>query len=297
MAAERLQKILAAAGYGSRRACEALVSAGRVRVNGQTAGLGDKADPAVDKIAVDGETVRAESKVYVILNKPRGVISSLEAQGDRSTVRDLVPLPGRLYPVGRLDNLSEGLVLLTNDGELTNRLTHPRYGHDKEYRVLIRGRIDPGRLEAWQRGVVIKDEDGKSERTAPAEVYVEARDRQGRGSWLRVIMREGKKHQIRRVAETLGLRVTQLIRVRIGPLRLEGVRPGEWRHLTRSEERALFEGAGLPARKRPHTTEGYKRPKPQPGGPRKDGQPKPRPRGAPPRKAAPGPRKPAARRK
>ena len=195
MPAERLQKILAAAGHGSRRACEELIAAGRVRVNGHTAALGDKADPAVDSIAVDGEAVHAASKTYVMLNKPRFVVSSLDPQGDRATVRDLVPLEGRLYPVGRLDALSEGLVLLTNDGELTNRLTHPRYGHEKEYRVLIRGRIDPGRLEVWRRGVVLRDEDGTSERTAPANVEVEGRDRQGAGTWLRVIMREGKKHQ------------------------------------------------------------------------------------------------------
>ncbi len=160
MPAERLQKILAAAGAGSRRACEELIAAGRVRVNGRVATLGASADPVVDKITLDGEPVRAERHVYVMVYKPRGVVSSLEPQGDRATVRDLVPLPGRLYPVGRLDALSEGLVLLTNDGELTNRLTHPRYGHEKEYRVLIRGRIDEGRLEAWRRGVVIRDEDG-----------------------------------------------------------------------------------------------------------------------------------------
>jgi pseudouridine synthase len=262
MPAERLQKILAAAGYGSRRACEELIAAGRVRVNGHTASLGDKADPDADRIEVDGEAARAESKTYVMLNKPRFVVSSLDAQGERATVRDLVALPGRLYPVGRLDALSEGLVLLTNDGELTNRLTHPRFGHEKEYRVLIRGRIDPGRLEAWRRGIVIRDEAGQGERTAPADVEVEARDKQGAGTWLRVVMREGKKHQIRRVAETLGLTVTRLIRIRIGSLYMSNVRTGEWRHLTRTETRVLLEGAGLKMDKHKHGPERAKRPRP-----------------------------------
>ena len=139
MAAERLQKILAAAGHGSRRACEELIAAGRVRVNGAVATLGAKADPARDKITLDGDPVQAEQTVYIVVHKPRGIVSSLEPQGDRRTVRDLVPVPERLYPVGRLDVMSEGLVLLTNDGELTNRLTHPRYGHEKEYRVLVIG--------------------------------------------------------------------------------------------------------------------------------------------------------------
>ncbi len=132
MTAERLQKLLAAAGYGSRRACEDFVSAGRVRVNGKVAQLGDKGDPTVDKITVDGELLVPEKLIYIVLNKPRNVVSSLEAQGERDTVRDLVNVPGRLYPVGRLDAQSEGLILLTNDGDLTNRLTHPRYGHENQ---------------------------------------------------------------------------------------------------------------------------------------------------------------------
>jgi len=130
MSTERLQKILAAAGFGSRRSCEEMVIAGRVRVNGKVAKLGDKADLAADVVTLDGEPIAPEKLTYVLLYKPRGVVSSLDAQGDRRTVRDLVPLSERLYPVGRLDALSEGLILLTNDGDLTNRLTHPRYGHE-----------------------------------------------------------------------------------------------------------------------------------------------------------------------
>ena len=249
MPSERLQKILAAAGFGSRRACEALIAAGRVRVNGKVAKVGDKADLAVDKVALDGEPIAAEKLTYVALHKPRGAVSSLRAQSDRDTVRDLVPIPGRLYPVGRLDAMSEGLILLTNDGDLTNRLTHPRYGHDKEYRVLVHGQPNPQVLQIWRRGVVIKGEEGNSERTAPADVEVDSSE--GDNIWLRVIMREGKKHQIRRTGEALGLRVVRIVRVRMGTLRLGNLKPGEWRHLTASEVRSLYTTTGAkPALKR-----------------------------------------------
>jgi 23S rRNA pseudouridine2605 synthase len=244
MPPERLQKLLAAAGYGSRRACEEYLVAGRVRVNGKAAKLGDKADPALDKITVDGEPLAAEKHVYILLNKPRGVISAAESQDDRRSVRDLVDVPERLYPVGRLDVGSEGLILLTNDGELTNRLTHPRYGHEKEYRVLVHGGLDDERLQAWRRGIVIKDEEGNRERTAPAQVRIESKA--GEGVWLNVVMREGKKHQIRRVAETLGLSVARLIRVRLGTLKLGDLRPGAWRHLTPAELRTLLTTTATP---------------------------------------------------
>ena len=242
MSAERLQKILAAAGFGSRRSCEEMVIAGRVRVNGKAAKLGDKADPLKDKITLDGESISAEKPTYVLLNKPRGVVSSLEAQGDRRTVRDLIKVPERIYPVGRLDALSEGLILLTNDGELTNRLTHPRYGHDKEYRILILGEINQEALQVWRRGVVIEDEDGKRVRTAPAKVIAE--ERVGGGTWIRVIMREGRKHQIRLIAQSLGWHVSRLIRVRMGTLELGLLQVGEWRHLTQPEIRALMSDTG-----------------------------------------------------
>ncbi|MEK7441393.1 MAG: pseudouridine synthase [Chloroflexota bacterium] len=242
MSTERLQKILAAAGFGSRRSCEEMVIAGRVRVNGKVAKLGDKADLAADAVTLDGEPIAPEKLTYVLLYKPRGVVSSLDAQGDRRTVRDLVPLSQRLYPVGRLDALSEGLILLTNDGDLTNRLTHPRYGHDKEYRISVLGNVDQESLNAWQRGVVIEDENGKRERTAPAKVDV--LERSGEGTWLRVIMREGKKHEIRRIAQSLGLHVARLIRVRMGGLVIGALKSGEWRHLTSEELRALMSETG-----------------------------------------------------
>ncbi len=156
--AERIQKLLAQAGYGSRRACEEYIVSGRVRVNGQVALLGQKADPLSDKITLDGKPIPArEPLTYIALYKPRNIISSVDDEVGRKTVRDLIPETGHLYPVGRLDWDSEGLILMTNDGDLTNRLTHPRYGHQKEYKVLVARRPEPEQLETWRRGVVLED--------------------------------------------------------------------------------------------------------------------------------------------
>jgi 23S rRNA pseudouridine2605 synthase len=233
---ERLQKILAQAGYGSRRASEDFITAGRVRVNGQIASLGQKADPAIDKITVDGKPIAAAEKlIYIALYKPRNVLSTVESErGDaRQTIRDIVEAPGHLYPVGRLDFESEGLVLMTNDGELTNRLTHPKFGHAKEYKVLLARRPDKAQLEAWQHGVVLED----GYKTAPAEVYFE--NAQGKGAWVRVIMGEGRKRQIRETCRQLGLPVVRILRIRIGSLRLGNLKPRQWRYLTREEVEGL----------------------------------------------------------
>lgn len=241
---ERLQKLLAQAGHGSRRSCEDLIAQGRVRVNGQVAQLGQKADPARDTITLDGEPLAApERPTHILLHKPRGVVSSLDPQGDRQTVVDLVRLKLRLYPVGRLDAESEGLILLTNDGELANRLTHPRYEVEKEYRVLVKGTPDHERLEVWRRGVVLKNpETGEQVRTLPARVTADA---PGHGStWLTVVMREGRKHEIRDVGATLGLPVKRLIRVRMGSLLLGDLKPGAWRSLTSAEVAELKGEAG-----------------------------------------------------
>jgi 23S rRNA pseudouridine2605 synthase len=227
---ERLQKILARSGYGSRRSCEEIILAGRVRVNDRMAGLGDKADAATDRITVDGKVLKAAEKfTYVALYKPRGVLSVVSAPDERRVVRDLVPLPGRLYPVGRLDYDSEGLILMTNDGDLANRLTHPRYEHEKEYRVLVASHPDGNQLATWRRGVVLED----GYRTQPAEVHVESK--LGKGTWLRVTLKEGRKRQIREMGALTGLSVVRIIRVRIGALRLGNLKPKEWRYLTPEE--------------------------------------------------------------
>jgi len=227
---ERLQKILARAGYGSRRACEDLIAAGRVRVNGQVAELGSKADAARDRVTLDGRPVGApEQLVYVMVYKPRGVITAVSDPEQRTAVRDLVPVPGALHPVGRLDFDSEGLVLLTNDGELTNRLTHPRYEHEKEYRVLVAKHPDAEQLKNWRRGVVLED----GFKTAPAEVFVASK--YGKGAWLQVILREGHKREIREMGRVTGLPVVRIIRVRMGSLRLGNLKPRQWRYLTDEE--------------------------------------------------------------
>ena len=229
---ERLQKLLAQAGYGSRRACEEFIVSGRVRVNGQIATLGQKADLSVDRVTLDGKALpKPESLTltYIALYKPRNVISAADGQDDRETVRSLIPLEGHLYPVGRLDFDSEGLILMTNDGELTNKLTHPRYGHEKEYRVLVARRPDEKQFEAWRRGVVLEDGD----KTAPADVSFLSSS--GKGAWIRVVMGEGKKRQIREVGRLLGLPVVKIIRLRIGTLKLGNLKPRQWRHLTENE--------------------------------------------------------------
>ncbi len=234
---ERLQKVLARAGFGSRRGCEELIRQGRVFINGQVAELGQRADPERDQIMVDGQLVRARrSFTYIALYKPQGVLSAeRDDSGRHRTVRDLVPLPGHLYPVGRLDLNSEGLILLTNDGELTNLLTHPRYEHPKEYRVDVEGHPTDKTLERWRRGVYLDDR-----RTAPAEVSVISRKKDH--TQLRVVLREGRKRQIRRVATKLGHPVRRLVRVRIGPIQLGDLTPGQWRPLS---DRELAQLQGL----------------------------------------------------
>lgn len=231
---ERLQKILARAGFGSRRECESLITAGRVSVNGRIALLGGKADVQRDKILLDGQPVAlAEPLTYVALYKPHGVLSTTAEGGKRQTVVDLVGLRVRLYPVGRLDADSEGLILLTNDGELTDRLTHPRYGHEKEYHVLVDRRPDEEQFAIWRRGVVLAD----GHRTQPAKV--EYLQNEGKNAWLRVTLREGRKRQIREVGARLGLAVLRIVRVRIGALKLGSLKPREWRYLTPDEIAAL----------------------------------------------------------
>jgi len=230
MSEERLQKILAKSGYGSRRSNEELIIAGRVKVNGVTASLGMKADIYIDEISVDGKIIpKPEQIIYIALNKPRGVLSDQAAGDPRKNIHDLIDLSSHLFTVGRLDLESEGLILLTNDGDLTNRLTHPRYGHEKEYLVLVATRPDEEQLEIWRRGVVLED----GFKTAPAKVVVSKWH--GKGAWLVVTMREGHKRQIREVCKAIGLGVVKLIRVRIATINLGNLKSGEWRYLTEEE--------------------------------------------------------------
>lgn len=231
---ERLQKILARSGYGSRRTCEELIASGRVKINGLVAKLGEKADPENDQIMVDNQSVAVKQNlVYIALYKPRGVLSTTHSPDRRITVNDLVDTANRVYPVGRLDFDSEGLILLTNDGELANRITHPRYGHEKEYRVLVSKRPDENQINTWRRGVVLND----GYRTSPAQVTLESS--YGKGAWLRIILREGRKRQIRQTGATLGLPVVKIIRVRIGNIHIGSLKPRQWRYLSESEIKTL----------------------------------------------------------
>lgn len=267
---------MARANLGSRRSCEMIIAEGRVTINGRVAKLGDKADPTVDRIQVDGRPIFAQNEMpvgetflYIALNKPRGVISSLEdeMEAGRTTVRDLVQIEGahHIYPVGRLDKPSEGLILMTNDGALAHRLTHPRYGHEKVYDVTLEGQISDSALDQWRRGVML---DERITAPAPIEVIERRRD----STRLRIVLREGRKRQIRRIAAALGHPVRRLIRERIGPLALGDLQPGQWRFLTDSEvsqlkrsvaEESAPRGQARPdARSRPSTpTKGVKQPR------------------------------------
>lgn len=237
---ERLQKVMAKAGLGSRRHCETLISSGRVRVNGRLATLGQKVDPQNDLVEVDEQVISFEAPCYIMLNKPKGVLSSTEdeLQQSRPTVRDLVDIPGHLYPVGRLDKQSEGLILLTNDGQLTYRLTHPRFGHSKVYYVEVEGSIAEEELERWRKGLPL---DGR--RTAPAKITVI--DRTTQNTALHITLKEGRKRQIRRIAASLGHPVTRLIRIQMGPTKLGELGPGKWRHLTAQEIHDLRKSVGI----------------------------------------------------
>ncbi|NUQ02246.1 MAG: pseudouridine synthase, partial [Anaerolineae bacterium] len=235
----RLQKILAQANAAtSRRAAEELIERGRVFINGEKAHLGDKADPEIDVITVDGARLKLDlgKKIFIALNKPKHVLTTREPhQGDRRpTIYDLIDVSENLFPIGRLDADSEGLIVLTNDGAAAQRLTHPRYQHSKTYKVEVVGLPGLDVLDKWRNGVIL-DED---EHTSPCIVTLIQGD--NRLSTLRIIMSEGKKRQIRRVGMKLGHQVRKLVRTHIGLLSLGELRPGEWKELTASDIKLLM---------------------------------------------------------
>ena len=232
---ERLQKILSRSGFGSRRTCEEMITMGRITVNGNVAELGSKADPKKDVIRVDGSILQytEPEKVYIMLNKPRFVLSDRDSSDPRRSVFSIVENSDGLFVVGRLDFESEGLILLTNDGELANKLSHPRYGKEKEYQVLVAKRPDDKQLKAWRHGVVLED----GEKTGPAHVQVSGLS--GKGAWLRVVMTEGRKRQIREIGKTIGLPIVRLIRVRIGTLEMGDLKSGEYKELNENQVKSL----------------------------------------------------------
>jgi 23S rRNA pseudouridine2605 synthase len=234
---ERLQRSLARAGFGSRRACEDLIRDGRVRVDGRVAVLGDRADPSRSTITVDGVRIAADPALrYYALNKPRGVTTTLGDSHARRTLAEFIPKGPRLFPVGRLDRDSEGLLLLTNDGRLANRIQHPRFGIEKEYLAEVSGH--PGRGVPNRLTSGVRLDDGPARAVAARLVGTK-----GGTAALRVVMVEGRKREVRRMMEAVGHPVVRLVRTRIGPLRLGSLRVGESRQLAPEEVRSLFEAS------------------------------------------------------
>ena len=231
----RLQKYMADCGVASRRACESIIESGRVLVNGSPASLGQSVDPDKDKVTLDGKLLSMQKKhIVVMLYKPRGVVSTSEDEKGRKTVQEYVKdLPYRLYNVGRLDLNSEGLLLLTNDGELANQLMHPRYGVSKTYRVVCDGTLSAGEIALLTNGVEL--EDGL---TAPAKVTNIRRSTTG-GTAFSITIHEGRNRQIRRMLEAIGHKTLRLKREAYGPLQLGSMKPGEWRILNEPELDAL----------------------------------------------------------
>ncbi len=238
----RLQKYLAEAGLGSRRGCEDLITAGRVAVDGQTAQLGATVDPETDSVALDGHPITLQTKEYWLLNKPVGVLSAVVDVRGRPTVTDYVPTGVRVFPVGRLDLDSTGLLLLTNDGMLAERLLHPKYHVEKEYLVKVRGEVVEGSLRKLRAGVPL--EEGT---TSPAEVSVvqKATSANRFTSTLRVVIHEGHKRQVRRMLEIVGHRVVALHRARFATLTDKGLTLGQARRLSAQEIATLRRLAGL----------------------------------------------------
>lgn len=229
---QRLQKVLASAGVGSRRHCEELIASGRVAINGRIAKLGDKADPEKDVITIDGKPIEPEQgKLYILLNKPVGYTSTRFDRFAKHTVLELIPeVKTYLYPVGRLDVDTSGLILLTNDGELANMLTHPSYEVEKTYVAEVRGRISSQALEKLAQGVEL--EDGK---TAPAKVRLLRYSPENDTSTVEITIHEGRKRQVRRMFAAVGHRVVRLTRTRFANLDIKGLAEGEHRYLTKKE--------------------------------------------------------------
>ena len=241
----RLQKYLAECGVASRRKSEELIEQGVVRVNGQVAGIGDKINPKKDTVTVKGKKiVKNKNHTYIMLHKPRGFITTMSDERDRKCVAELIKdVPGRVYPVGRLDRDSEGMLLCTNDGEFANAMTHPRKHVPKTYRVTVRPTITQEQITELTTGIVIDDR-----MTAPAEIRVVKRE-EGRVV-LEIILYEGRNRQIRKMCEAVGLEVARLKRTAVGSVKLGMLKQGDWRDLTEDEVRKLMIAAGMERKKK-----------------------------------------------
>jgi 23S rRNA pseudouridine2605 synthase len=243
MQLERLARFLAHAGIASRRHAEELIASGHVQVNGVVVTTqGVRIDPVHDRVCVDGKRVDAlTSHIYLLLNKPVGYVCTAYDPQGRPTVLELLPpaiLQLRVYPVGRLDIDTSGLLLLTNDGDFALHLAHPRYAKQKHYEALVQGHPSPQALAALHAGVVITEDDGRSYQTSPAQVRLQRQT--GHDSWLALTIHEGHKRQVRRMLAAVGHPVRQLTRVGLGSLTLQGVPIGQWRYLTEAEVTMLL---------------------------------------------------------
>lgn len=240
-AGERLQRVLASRGVASRRASEELITAGRISVNGKViTELGTRVDSVKDEIRVDGRILQRQRPRFIILNKPSGFITTVKDERQRWTVMDLVEVPERVYPVGRLDRETQGLLLLTNDGAVANRVMHPRYGLTKEYHVITDKRPTDMQLlklndGIWVNGRLVEPDECRLMRTTREGIII------------KIVLHEGLYHVVRNMMETVGINVLKLRRVRLGPLMMQGIPPGSWRDLTPGELGQLFEAVGLPA--------------------------------------------------
>lgn len=285
---ERLHRVMAHAGVGSRRACEDMIAQGRVSVNGEI--VTDHpvwVDPDNDRIEVEGRVLqKPERKIYIMLFKPRKTVSTMSDPGGRRTVADLVDHPSarRLYPVGRLDFDTMGLLLMTNDGEMANRLTHPRYGVHKTYRAVVKGELDEEGVAGLERGIYLAErKEGRTVgavRTQPASIRLVHRERDR--TIIDIALHEGRNRQVRRMLAEVGCPVKKLVRIGMGPLKLKGLRLGEWRELSQAELmllRRASRGGGAAAAKaagRSAPKEGAARPPARPGrkpGARRRGRP------------------------
>jgi 23S rRNA pseudouridine2605 synthase len=239
MPVERLQRSLARAGFGSRRACEEVIAAGRVEINGRVATLGDRLDPTVDEVRVDGSKVNVDPELRTFaLHKPRGVTTTMRDPHAERDLTGFLPKGVHVFPVGRLDRDTEGLLLLTNDGSLAHRLTHPRYAIEKEYLAEVGRAPSQRQLARLRRGVELDDGTARA---------VDARSAGGAGGrgGVRLVMIEGRKREVRRMLDAVELPVRRLVRVRVGPIRLGKLGPGEVRELGSEDVRALYRAAGL----------------------------------------------------
>jgi 23S rRNA pseudouridine2605 synthase len=233
---QRLQKILAAAGFGSRRQCEELIEQGRVEVDGHIAQLGEKVPLLNHEIKVDGQRLKKSKPIYLALYKPKGFLCTSRDQQGRQRALDLIPPPlGRVFPIGRLDMDSEGLLLLTNDGALSERLTHPKYGVPKVYKVLAAGDVQKETIDQLRQGMYIADGFAKVE-----SVYIKGHHKNS--TILEMTLAEGKNREVRRLLAKLGHKVMKLLRISVGPVKLATMQPGEWRHLSKHEVEQLYGG-------------------------------------------------------